>query len=98
MSRFSIFIKKNMNVDSFLLVASAFNVAINIYLCLQHFLSQPDNLDALFAHAWTESGIAPVMIVCSGIILYGCIKRNLKRTALSTRLHPEIMNLPKSQK
>lgn len=64
-----------MNVDSFLLVASLLNIGLNFFLCVQHFFSQPDDLDALFAHAWTMSGIAPTMIIGSSIIFYGCIKR-----------------------
>ncbi len=83
MKSFKYFLKNQMNVDLLLLVLSVLNVGMNVFFCLQHFLCRPDNLDALFAHAWTASGAGPLMIICNGLILYGCIRSRLRSKKFS---------------
>ena len=78
MKSLSFFLKNQVNVDLLVLVLSVLNVGVNVFFCLQHFLCRPDNLDALFAHAWTASGAGPLMIICNGLILYGCIRSRLR--------------------
>lgn len=82
MRSFKFFLKNYMNVDLLLLVLSILNVGMNVIFCLQHFLSRQDDLDALFAHAWTASGAGPLMILCNGLILYGCIRSRFRAKKL----------------
>lgn len=82
MKNIRFFPKNYMNVEMLLLVFSVLNVGMNVFFCLQHFLCRPDNLDALFAHAWTASGVGPLMIICNGLILYGCIRSRLRSKKL----------------
>jgi hypothetical protein len=70
MNELRLSLNKYMNVRVFLIVTSAFNLILNIGLCIQYIFSSPDDLDAMFAEIWTTLGIAPAMILFSGTIFY----------------------------